>query len=288
MSNPHIIEQFVTRIRTYGWALRNFLVPQAPLTLLWDMPGNIGDHLIWAGTELLFEQVSIPYNRISVEVLKNTPEQKRPGSLVIPGSGAFVSRWHEWLPDLVILASKVFESVIILPSQYDISVPIVRKSLTMPNVFPFARELASYNAIKVLGKASLAPDLAWWAMFKYRSDDTFNHERKCTLVSLRTDIGSLLPSKGLRPTFLNDDVSITSTNIRDFMLKIGQAQIIVTDRLHVVVAGLMQGKSICYVDPYDQKISQYLKYHFGYYDGPMLLRKSEDWLIEQGYVHVAG
>ena len=79
---------------------------------------------------------------------------------MIPGSGALTSKWHEWLPGLVLSASKVFERIVILPSEYEHQVPIVQEALLQKNVFPFAREVESYAKIKAYGKAELALDLA--------------------------------------------------------------------------------------------------------------------------------
>jgi hypothetical protein len=171
----------------------------------------------------------------------------------IPGSGAFDRRWHEWLPDTVLAASNNFGRVIILPSSYDVSVPVVARSLSQRNVYPFAREATSYSAIKHLNHAALCFDCATFFNFKAsakagsRADDG-----KAPLLVLREDAGNLLGTEGYAPnSALNEDISLTMACLDDWMAKIRKATTVTTDRLHVGVAAVLLGKQRVYIDPYD-------------------------------------
>lgn len=270
-------------------SIADFLRQAEHLWLLTEMPGNIGDHLIWAGTERLLNLAGLDCRRISVSHLKRTSHEKRSGDLLIPGSGAFVSRFHEWLPALVIAASKVFDRVIVFPSQYDPNVPIVREALSISNVFPFAREGDSYGKIRQFGRAVLAHDPALWAMdFSSPTRDFSDMRAGGALVALRTDSGSILHQQGLRPAAHNNDISCTSSSLEEFLERIRQVETVVTDRLHVLVAGVMLGKRVQFVDPYDRKISLYVEYNFRDEFSDQVQQQSEDWLVRAGYAEAVG
>lgn len=286
MENPHFSHEFSLRLQLFCHAIGDFLRRKGPLTLLSEMPGNIGDHLIWAGTEAMLRDANLDYGRITVGDLRNCSGERRQGSLVIPGSGAFTSRWHEWLPGLVMLASDVFDDVIILPSQFDTGVGIVRDCLSRPNVHAFARDMHSYDSVKLLGKASIAPDPALWTLKSLSSPGSAPAENRERLICLRTDAGSLLSTHGLRPAPHNKDISLTSSSLAEFLAEVRNVTEVVSDRLHVVVASLLMGKKVVYVDPYDEKISRYLQYNFGFSRGPLLSKENEAWLAEKGYAEV--
>lgn len=263
-------------------SIANFLISPNPIFLLTEMPGNVGDQMISAGTERMLSMSNLLFNKLTVQQLK-TQKNKSPGTLVVPGSGAFVDRWHEWLPDLIILASPLFDRIVILPSQYDPNVPIVRKALQLENVYPFAREAHSYSKIKNLGKASLSLDPALWAFDFVPPQGKIkewgkNTNQANTILALRTDQGSLLADHGLQPAIHNTDISLTCTGLIKFLDTIRQSQIIITDRLHVVVAAIMLGKQVNFVDPYDEKISWYIRYNFGDHFSNQLTLQTMDWL----------
>jgi exopolysaccharide biosynthesis predicted pyruvyltransferase EpsI len=277
------MNNFESWMRNHRESIAHFLHPTSPIYLLTEMQGNVGDQLIWAGTERMLCMSGLTFNRLTVEQLKER-NHKTPGTLVVPGSGAFVDRWHEWLPDLIIFASPLFDRIVILPSQYDPNVPIVKKALQLENVFPFAREAHSYSKIKVFGKASLSLDPALWAIdFVPTQGDkkewgTDTAQAKEILV-LRTDQGSMLAYHGLQPAIHNNDISLTCIDLVEFLNMIRQAHIVITDRLHVVVAAMMLGKRVHFVDPYDEKISRYISYNFGDYFSNQLTQQSMDWLL---------
>lgn len=108
------------------------------------------------------------------------------------------------------------------------------------------------------------------------------------LLALRTDSGSLLSRFDLQPAKHNNDISLTCENLDDFLSTIRLVQTVVTDRLHVVVAGLMLGKQVHFVDPYDKKISRNVKYNFRDEFSGQLKQQTEGWLADNGYVTPLG
>ena len=203
------------------------------------------------------------------------------GTLVVPGSGAFVRQW-QWLPGLICGACERFERVVVLPSSYDPTVPVVARALAEPNVYPFAREPVSYRAIKDFGRAVLAFDpalYAWDFVLRPRSDSVDSDKRG--LVSLRTDAGSVLHRARLvvHPE-RKDELSVSASNLDAFLERIRTADRVVTDRLQVVVASIMTGTSVDYVDPYDREISSYLDFTFGRQVTGLVVRRELRWLLE--------
>jgi len=128
---------FFARRMLYRDALLSFIRKESDLYLLMDMPGNIGDHLICAGTTELLVSGNIRFKDMPVRDVANTARKR--GTLLIPGSGAFDRRWHEWLPDTVLAASNNFGRVIILPSSYDVSVPVVGQVLEPAECLSFCK-----------------------------------------------------------------------------------------------------------------------------------------------------
>jgi len=80
----------------YRDALLSFIRKESDLYLLTDMPGNIGDHLICAGTTELLVSGNIQFKDMPVGDVANATRKR--GTLLIPGSGAFDRRWHECCP----------------------------------------------------------------------------------------------------------------------------------------------------------------------------------------------
>lgn len=261
-----------------------YLGEQGDLCLLTDMKGNIGDHLIWAGTRELLNSGRVPYTAIRPE---DTSIAAHPRStLLIPGSGAFDRRWHEWLPDIVRAASSHYDKVIILPSSFDPGVPIVADCLDRPNVHAFARERRSYRLIEAFGRAALSFDCAlYFPGFKDRGTTAASPiEGGPLLLALREDAGSLLPGEGLQPNRrLNRDISLSARTLDDWLAAVSQAGRVVTDRLHVAVAAVLLGRQLVYVDPYDAKISTYWDYTFEHSFDSLVTRSSLAWLVAREF-----
>lgn len=276
----------LNRFLAYKEGIGRYLRAEGHITLLSEMPGNIGDHLIWAGTQRLLTDQEIYFDRTSVEDISGGNSNYTDSTLVIPGSGAMTSRWNEWLPTTVIAAASNFKKVIILPSEYEPEVAIVNRALSLRNVYALAREAGSYTRIKHYGRAGIALDPALYAFdFKApnvpnRSDNELGRE----LIALRDDAGSMLTCKKLMPAQLNNDISLTCQNLDEFLRIINQSDSVITDRLHVAVAGLMLGKTVRYVDPYNQKIFRYAKFNFRDDFLKIFQQRDESWLLRRGYV----
>jgi exopolysaccharide biosynthesis predicted pyruvyltransferase EpsI len=253
------------------------------------MPGNTGDHLIWLGTERLLGLENLAYVKVTVtEVNTKTTRYPRNATLIVPGSGALTSLFNEWLPATIRHASSLFERVVILPSEYEPKTPIVHDALTCPNVFSYAREAESYGKIKAYGKAALSLDPALWA-FDFNNDrrlDAGDNDLGKVLVALRTDAGSLLTQNNFKQADFNDDISLSKPNLSEFLSSISEADTIISDRLHVVVASTMLGKSVRFVDPFNEKISRYVGYTFEDEFNHRLQQRDERWLLQKGFAEM--
>jgi exopolysaccharide biosynthesis predicted pyruvyltransferase EpsI len=67
---------------------------------------------------------------------------------------------------------------------------------------------------------------------------------------------------GLLASEDNEDLSTASPNLNQFLERIRASEIIFTDRLHVVVAAVLLGKQVEYLDPRNRKISNYIEFNF--------------------------
>ena len=280
---------FYTRRSLYKESLLSFLGAQCDLHLLTEMYGNIGDHLIWAGTRDLLESAGVGYMLLPLHEVGN---KDRPRStLLIPGNAALTKFWHEWLPATVIEAAGSFHKVIILPSSFDLSEPIVAECLSQHNVYAFARQTRSYRSVKSLGRAALCLDSAiYFHGFNDSPTSTAGPvEDSSLLLALREDKESLLPGQGLAPNpVMNQDISLTKANLDDWIDAITRASTVVTDRLHVAVASVLFAKRLIYLDPDRLKISNYFNYTFrDTFDG-LIRRCPVEWLVANKFVVKSG
>jgi exopolysaccharide biosynthesis predicted pyruvyltransferase EpsI len=254
---------FAARLADYRGMLIHDLRGRAPLRLLTGMHGNMGDHLIWSGTEALLAAADTPFERLAMwDVAAGS---FRDECLVVPGSGALTRVWHEWLPELIMEASRRFRCVLILPSQYDTSVEVVANALARPNVFAYARDAASYRAARPFGRTSLAFDPALFCPLldvdhSSATEPQASHRR---LVTFREDRASRLAELGyaVNPA-VNRDIGSTARDLGDFVAAVRGVDEVVTDRLHVAVTAVMCGKRLAYCDPHERKISTYCAFTF--------------------------
>lgn len=269
------------RIQEHKQCMAKYIAQIPNLYLLKDMMGNIGDHLIWAGTREILDDLSVYYQEITIQQIRSRNSLNTGNEcLLIPGSGAFDERWHEWLPQLVIDASKTFGKVLILPSAFDASVPIVKECLQKKNVYAFAREPASFCAIKSIGNVSLAFDCALYFDFqRYRKPNAAG-----TLCALREDAGSLIDRSRYAISASNNDISLTTRSLDEWLMQIANAAVIITDRLHVAVASIMLQKELVYLDPYNKKISTYLDYIFSKTTPDKVKQVDCQWLLNNKYI----
>ena len=254
---------------------------EQPLHVVTGMPGNIGDHLIWRGTDDLMKRHGLDPHSISMaEVLSSrTPTV---GTLVVPGSGALDDQWGDWLPELVMGASARFDRVVILPSGVSKVSRLVQNMMRLPNVQCFARDVGSYRALREFGQTALAMDCA----LSFDGFRGINHAdiESWTLLALRSDAGSRLDVDGVEPQLeINDDISATSESLEAWLHAICSARVVVTDRLHVVVASVMFGRRTYFVEAYDRKIRSYVDFTFRDAFHDHLSEVDSSWLLEAGF-----
>lgn len=192
--------------------------------------GNIGDHLIWAGTRNLLEDHV--YREISVEELPRTSGD----TVLLTGGGAWCRPFCAWMPRALAIAELRFDRVIVLPSSFDVREDVVRDALMRSRATVFARDPASFAAISGLCRAHLAYDCAFF--FDFSSYRTEGHG---TLNAFRTDTEApegevLLPD--------NDDISWTRESLPEWLEEIARHALVRTDRAHVMLAAALMGKQV--------------------------------------------
>lgn len=283
---------FEERREWYADSVADLLGRWGPLFLLTGMRGNVGDQLIWRGTDELLASRGLSAERVPVtdhEPNGQRPLTRRLGCLVIPGSGAFTGRWHEWLPALVATASLSFERVVILPSEYDPSVDVVATALRHSNVFAFAREVQSFRALRSFGRAALAFDPA---LYLSVGDDLAPLDARVpvppepsgeVLVALREDQSSELVEAGASVVDDNHDISVRCDDLHEFLDAVRAADSIVTDRLHVTVAAMLLGRPVWYSDPAAHKISRYLDFVTAESAQRVARQVDVAWLLDHGF-----
>lgn len=193
--------------------------------------GNIGDQLIYAGMRQLLSKIS--YVEASGENLEGVSGH----TALVSGGGAWCQPYHEFLPTLLPLVEQRFERVVVLPSSFDVSVDCVREALENTKAMVFARELESYGQIRQLCKADIAYDCAFF--FDFRP-----HKRRGNgvLIAYRSDKESALdqiPSN-------NNDISVTCSDLDEWLWAISRYEAVETDRAHVMIAAALLGKRVEY------------------------------------------
>lgn len=200
--------------------------------------GNIGDHLIWEGTRQLLSERN--FKEVSINSAKNTEGKVA----IITGGGGWCRPFHA-MPSFLQDIEERFDKVVVLPSSFDTSVDVVKKEISTSKAFFLCRELYSYNAIKDLCNADFAYDCAFFFDFSpyvkngegvlnaFRVDD----ERKYNHVPKN-----------------NNDISITTPNMSEWLKKISLHDTVRTDRAHVMIAAAMLNKTVYYRSSYYHKV----------------------------------
>jgi GT2 family glycosyltransferase/exopolysaccharide biosynthesis predicted pyruvyltransferase EpsI len=192
--------------------------------------GNMGDHLIHAGTRRLLSDVS--YREVSLLQLDGLRGQLA----VISGSGAWCHP-HAHMPQYLPRIEAQFDRVVIFPSSFDISEVGTRQTLSKTKALVFARERTSYEQIRDVCRAELAHDCALF--FDYTP---YQCAGRGLLTAYRTDgeaVGRPFPPG-------NNDISMTCESLDEFLWTIAHAETIETDRAHVMIAGALLGKRVFY------------------------------------------
>ena len=274
------------RVVTWGNSIAEYLKQYSNIYLLTELPGNIGDHLIWEGTIVFLNNHKISFKEIKKQDLDSISAID--GCLLIPGSGALTKHFNEWLPETIEVASSRFTYVVVLPSKINPEIQNVRKVLELSNVTLFAREQYSFSEAKRYGRVSLGIDLALFSRYFDEVDSNESTSNEGILVCLRTDAASKLTNGAYSLNGqINNDISITKSDLDGWMQAIKNSDSIVTDRLHVAVSAVMLNKNLFYIDADVDKISNYLKFTFGSSTPTNKVVKIDlDWLREKGYIQL--
>jgi glycosyltransferase involved in cell wall biosynthesis len=194
-------------------------------------PGNRGDDLILAGArELLADHI---YREVTPAELCHTNGH----TAVLRGGGAFCRPYHEVAPRLLAIAGLRFERVIVLPSSFDPSEDEVRAALSRTRATVFAREPESFRRIESLCDARLAHDCAFFFDF-----GPWQEDGQGTLNAFRGDREA---ASGRSPAPEdNDDISVTATDLDEWLATIARHDAVRTDRAHVMIAGALLGKRV--------------------------------------------
>ena len=190
--------------------------------------GNTGDQLIHAGMRQLLKE--IPYREVSIWRFG----AERGHTAILTGSGAWCES-HQHLPAYLPRIEQQFERVIVFPTSFDTSVPVVREVLSRTRALVFAREFTSFQQIRSLCRAEVAHDTAFFFDF-----DPYRRQGQGTLLAFRTDHETLTPAV----PHGNDDIAITCETLDEFLWKIAQHEVVKTDRAHVLVAAALLGKEV--------------------------------------------
>ena len=224
--------------------------------LMTGLPGNIGDHLIWAGIDAALGDLFV--ERIPLAAVEGARGQ----TLVVPGSGAWSAHYHEWLPALVASAASRFDTVLILPSSFDVRVPAVHQALSLANVVPMARERVSMAAVSGFRSCTLGPDCSVYAPLGSRPDPA-RPVPNGELLCLRTDSESALPRELYEISSGNNDISATAPDLGAWLQAIRASAGVITDRAHVMLAGTLLGKRVRYLEGAYWKVCALADYTFG-------------------------
>jgi hypothetical protein len=193
--------------------------------------GNIGDHLIHAGTKQLLAGLTV--REISV---RDVPDSSGDTALV-GGSGGWCRAYHG-LPECLPLLETHFNRVIVLPSSFDTSVDSVKRALSSSRALIFARERISYEQIRPLCNAALAHDCAFF--FDY---GPYQQVGEGVLTAFRTDQESAFQTVHSG----NQDISVVCHSLDEWLSTISRHALIRTDRAHVMIAGALLGKRVEYL-----------------------------------------
>lgn len=209
--------------------------------------GNIGDHLIYAGTRQLLRDVT--YREISVLDLDRDSGGH---TALLAGSGAWCGPYHQ-MPAFLRSAEQRFERVIVLPSSFDTSLPSVRDAVTNSRAHFFARERKSLLHLNGLCSPSLAHDCAFFFDF-----EPYSRPGAGTLNAFRTD-----PEAAYRDVPEdNTDLSNECESLDELIWTIARHELIRTDRAHVLIPALVLGKRVEYRESSYHKVPGIVAYAF--------------------------
>ncbi|WP_424969585.1 polysaccharide pyruvyl transferase family protein [Dinoroseobacter sp. S76] len=198
--------------------------------------GNWGDALIHAGQAAFLADLGISVEQVPIgQLRKNTFRHRLMAKLrgsrpkaIVTGSGAFREFYNR--PDEIAVAASRFENVFVMPSSY----PFRPKLDPERTIFWRRDELESLDG---LPEARFCHDMAFYLDPKPRA------ATKGAGLMFRTDIERLeidLPAS-------NVDLSNEGTHrteIETFLDRIGEFEVIHTNRLHVGIGAALLGREV--------------------------------------------
>ncbi len=209
--------------------------------------GNLGDELIYAGARQLLS--GLFYREIDIRSVEDAGGH----TALIAGGGSWCEAYQE-MPGCLREVEKRFERVIVLPSSFEASVPVVKEALLNTKALVFARERESYRQIRDLCLADLTHDCALFFDFR-----PYRRPGRGVLNAFRTDREGLpVP---LPPD--NDDVSVTAKSLDEWLWTIARHEVVQTDRAHVTIAAAMLGKRVRYRPSNYHKVPGIIDYSLG-------------------------
>jgi len=215
------------------------------------LDGNLGDHLIDAGTERLLTEV--PHQT----VWRHGLEHLEGDLLVINGSGGWCSYWWQTIRRTLDYA-RGFERVIVFPSTFELAEPIVRNIVETTDASPlFAREQVSYEDVyAVRPDVYLAHDPAFFLDY-----GSYRRAGRGVLKAFRTD-----KEREREHEQGSVDISLTCSSLEDWLGWIADAKEVHTDRAHVMIAAALMGKTVRYAECGYFKVGALARTWLGDYD----------------------
>lgn len=219
--------------------------------------GNLGDHLIWAGARQLLRD--LPYQEVAAEHLGDA----RGHTAVMSGCGGWCEPFHGLAPQTLLELERRFERVVVLPSTFDPTFPMVREVLESSKAKIYARDRVSYELIAPLCDADLAYDCAFYfdySPYRYR-------RAQGVLLAYRVDAESAIDweSLGGKPR-QNRDISRSADDLDHWLWQIASHETVRTDRAHVAIAGGLMGRTVEYSSTTYHKVPAIAEYSLGAFD----------------------
>ena len=219
------------QIRLASRSLLSDLPPDRSITYIRSY-GNIGDRLLNAGARRLLANTS--YREVDIR----DAHRYSADIGIVAGGGGWCKPWHA-MPELVESLEGMYERIIVWPSSFDPRETSVRSWLRRTTAKVYAREGVSLDLVSKYITAHLSVDTAFF--FDYRP---YHRRGAGVLNAYRTDC----ESAGLPVPKGNIDLSVEAADLDHWLHTIAAAEVIRTDRAHVMIAAAMLGKRVQYRD----------------------------------------
>jgi len=268
----------IEKVDPFIW-LRDKVTEEKLRVILFGSPGNLGDMLIVAATIQKLESLKIPYEVGKEDYLKSLG---RHDIFVIMGGGNYIPLYSSVKNLLEQLSENAPENqVVVLPSSsYGMNEQL---SSLNSKVFFFCRELDTHKRLRSVlpeGQIFLSHDAALYLDMK---DGRFRAMRNLRQVLKGRTVGTLYSMRGdvektdsfvIEEKHKNTDISSLRTNrghsflskhtinthavfedINFMFMYLLPFNLIVSNRLHVCIAGLLLGKKVVMYDNSYGKLS---------------------------------